>query len=135
LTLFLGWLIYLVWVNNVNLPAWVQKKSKEFLPIADREVSSSIRQQQTAKLADFIKEAQKLRQRLDEKPLPIRDHNEWVARVSKYLRGNLGSAYKVRFGDFSGMTFYSDGSGKSKMSQSIDGRSRRLHEFISELSR
>jgi len=135
LTLFLGWLTYLVWVNNVDLLSWAQKKSKDLLPITDSEVSPSIRQQQAAKLADFIKEAQKLRQRLDENPLPKRDHNEWVEHVSKYLQENLGTAYEARYSDFSGMTFYGDGSERSKMSRSIEGRSRRLHEFIAELSR
>ncbi len=86
-------------------------------------------------LAAFLTEAQQLRTRLAEVPLPIEDHNEWVGRVGAYLRGNLGKAYEVRFGDFSGMTFYGDGSERSTMSRSIEGRSRRLNEFISELSR
>lgn len=41
LTLFLGWLIYLVWVNNVDLVSWVHKKSKALLPIAESEKSSN----------------------------------------------------------------------------------------------
>jgi hypothetical protein len=86
-------------------------------------------------LATFLTEAQGLRRRLDEVPLPVRNHNEWVDRVGGYLRQNLGKAYEVRFSDFSGMTFYGDGSERSQMSRSIDGRSRRLSEFISELSR
>jgi hypothetical protein len=86
-------------------------------------------------LAIFLTEAQRLRGRLDEEPLPVRAHNEWVDRVGAYLRQNLGKAYEVRFSDFGGMTFYGDGSERSQMSRSIDGRSRRLSEFISELSR
>jgi hypothetical protein len=86
-------------------------------------------------LAEFLAEAQKLRGRLNENPLPIQDHDNWVSRVSGYLKQKLGSAYEVRFSDFSGMTFYGDGSERSKMSRSLEGRSRRLNEFISEISR
>lgn len=84
-------------------------------------------------LAAFLVEAQQLRKRLNEDPLPIQDHNEWVQRVSEYLSEHFGKAYEVRFGDFSGMTFYGDGSERSRLSRSIEGRSRRLHEFISEM--
>jgi hypothetical protein len=59
--------------------------------------------------------------------------NVWGDRVSQYLKGCFGNAHEVRFSDFSGMTFYGDGSERSKMSISLDGRSRRLHEFMSEL--
>lgn len=86
-------------------------------------------------LAAFLTEAQRLRTRIDEVPLPIGDHNEWVDRIDGYLRQNLGKAYEVRFSDFSGMIFHGDGSERSVMSRSIDGRSRRLNEFMSELSR
>ncbi|GAI80121.1 unnamed protein product, partial [marine sediment metagenome] len=34
----------------------------------------------------------------------------------------------------SGMVFYGSGSEKSQFQKAIDGRLRRLHEFISELS-
>jgi hypothetical protein len=84
------------------------------------------------KLASFLQEAQQLRQRLHELPLPIQDHNDWVDRVGQYLRQNLGEAYEVKFSDFSGMVFYGDGSERSQMSRSVDGRSCRLNEFISE---
>jgi len=84
-------------------------------------------------LAKFLAEAQQLRTRLDEVPLPVNDHNEWVNRVGAYLEKNLGNVFVVRFSDFSGMVFYGSGSEKSKMSNSLEGRSRRLHDFISEL--
>jgi hypothetical protein len=87
------------------------------------------------KMASFIVEAQKLRDRLGETPLPVRDHNEWVERVNQYLKANLGVAYEVRFNDFSGMTFYGNGTDRSAMSRSLEGRSRRLHEFISETTK
>jgi hypothetical protein len=41
--------------------------------------------------------------------------------VCAYLRDNLGPDSEVRFGDFSGMVFYGDGSERSKMSNSIEG--------------
>jgi hypothetical protein len=71
--------------------------------------------------------------RCSENPLPIADHNEWVARVEAYLRASIGDDYAVRFGDFSGMVFFGDGSERARMRQSLEGRSRRLHEFLSEL--
>lgn len=135
LTLFLGWLTYLTWTNNVDLLSWATKKSKDLLPIKEEKITPAERRHQAEKLATFIQEAQALRARLDQTPLPVTDHNTWVARVEAWLRDSLGAAYVVRFRDFSGMTFYGDSSEKSKMSKSLDGRSRRLHEFIAELSR
>lgn len=85
-------------------------------------------------LSAFITEGQQLRARLDENPLPIREHNEWVDRVGEFLKENVGVAYEVRLNDFSGMTFYGDGTERSNFSRSIEGRLRRLHEFISEIA-
>jgi hypothetical protein len=100
-----------------------------------RKDGSSRDHRHRERLATFLTEAQRLRRRLDEVPLPVRDYNEWVDRVGGYLRQNLGKAYEVRFSDFSGMIFHGDSSERSQMSRSIDGRSRRLSEFMSELSR
>jgi len=83
-------------------------------------------------LAAFLGEAQQLRNRLNEGPLPIRDRNARVDRVSQYLKEHFGNAHEVRFSDFSGMTFYGDGSERSRISRSLEGRSRRLHELMSE---
>lgn len=85
------------------------------------------------KLADFIREGQELRARLNEEPLPIREHNDWVEHMVSYFKQHKGGAYEARLSDFSGMTFYGDGSERSRMSRPIEGRVRRLHEFISEL--
>jgi hypothetical protein len=41
LTLILGWLIYLVWVNNVDLLSWGHEKLKALLPIAVENEKSS----------------------------------------------------------------------------------------------
>jgi len=89
------------------------------------------------RLADFLTEAQQLQKRINEVPLPIKEHNDWVDSVNEYLHKNLSKTYEVRFNDFSGMTFYAVGSlseNQNKMSRSLDGRSRRLNEFMSELS-
>jgi len=134
-TLFLGWLTYLTWTNNVDLLSWATKKSKDLLPINEEKITPAERKLQAEKLAAFIQEAQAFRAQLDKVPLPVAEHNAWVARVEAWLRDNLGVAYAVRFSDFSGMTFYGNGSEKSNMSRSLEGRSRRLHEFIAELSR
>jgi hypothetical protein len=100
-----------------------------------RKWTEKEKQRYREQLAAFLAEAHQLRTRLDEVPLPIREHNAWIDRVGEYLRDNLGKAYEVRFCDFSGMTLYGDGSERSRMSRSIEGRSRRLNEFMSELSR
>ena len=71
--------------------------------------------------------------RKNEVPLPIEEHNDWVARMVTYFRSHEGRGYEARLSDFSGMTFYGDASERSKFSDSIDGRLRRLHEFLSEL--
>jgi len=86
------------------------------------------------KVAQFIREGQDLRARLNEEPLPIQEHNDWVDRMVSYFKQYKGHAYVVRLSDFSGMTFHGDGSARSKMSMLIDGRIRRLNEFISELA-
>jgi hypothetical protein len=93
------------------------------------------RQRRREQLATILTEAQQLRTRLNEDRLLVGEHNAWIDRVCEYLRNNLGKAYEVRFNDFSGMSFYGDGSERSKMSNSIEGRSRRLTEFMSELDR
>ncbi|NGZ09474.1 MAG: hypothetical protein CV088_08800 [Nitrospira sp. LK70] len=86
------------------------------------------------RLAVFLREAEGLRKRVGETPLPIAEHNAWVDRMSAYFAEQDAEEYLVRLSDFSGMTFYGDGSERSRMSNSIDGRSRRLHEFIKEIS-
>ena len=86
------------------------------------------------KLASFIKEAHAILARLNEQPLPIGDYNEWVERVVKFLTESLDESYAVRFNDFSGMTFYGDGSERSRLKNAIDGRIRRLNEFLPELN-
>ena len=86
------------------------------------------------RLAGFIEESQQLRERLNETPLPIQDVDDWINRVITYLQQNLDNSHTIRFGDFTGMVFYSDGSEASRLKTQIDGRTRRLHEFLSELS-
>lgn len=85
------------------------------------------------RLAQFLLDAQALRNRIGETPLPIEEHNAWVDRMNSYFTEQNAEEYVVRLGDFSGMKFYGDGSERSRMSNSIDGRSRRLHEFIAEI--
>jgi hypothetical protein len=87
------------------------------------------------RLGSFLREGQVLRARLVEDPLPIGDHNAWVERMNAYFAEQGADAYAVRLSDFSGMTFYGDGSQRSRISNSIDGRCRRLHEFIGEVQR
>jgi hypothetical protein len=114
------------------LRQWKLGAESEALKLLENPKHRSF-QQQKDQLAAFLKEAQLLRARLREEPLPVNDHNAWVERVSTYLRENFGAAHEVRFSDFSGMTFHGDGTMRSEMSRSLDGRSRRLHEFISGL--
>lgn len=85
-------------------------------------------------ISAFIQEGQKLMNRREETPLPIEEHNAWVSRMETYLRKLRRADYAVRLNDFSGLTFYGDGSDKAKYSRAIDGRLRRLHEFLRELA-
>jgi hypothetical protein len=91
------------------------------------------KRRQADQLGNFLLQAQDIRKRLDENPLPIADRDAWVARVTLYLRTDLGTAYDRRFRDFSGITFFGDGSPRSQMRNSLEGYSQRLHEFINEL--
>ena len=85
-------------------------------------------------LAAFMEQAALMAARTAQEPLPVKAHNEWIARVESYLRSELDTSYAARFGNFSGMTFYGDGSPRSNFKNSLDGRTRRLHEFIRELA-
>lgn len=114
------------------LRQWKEDAESEALKLL-ADPSYRNHQEHKDQLAAFLVEAQRLRNRTNEVPLPLPDHNAWVNRVSQYLKEHFGNAHEVRFSDFSGMTFYGDGSERSKMFQSLDGRSRRLHEFISEM--
>jgi len=84
-------------------------------------------------LAEFIHMGKELHARSNEDPLPVEEHNDWVKRMNTYFLSHKGRGYEVRLSDFSGMTFYGDGSERSNFKKSIDGRLRRLHEFLSEL--
>ena len=67
------------------------------------------------RLSDFITDGSSLRNWSDEVPLPVEDHNTWVGQMNRYF-------------EEAGKT------DKSKFQSSIDGRIRRLHEFLAELS-
>jgi hypothetical protein len=98
----------------------------------DREARFRRRREQ---LAQFLKEGESLLTRINAEPLPIKDHDDWLARVQTYLSNEVDASYVARFGNFSGMTFFSgDDSPRSSLRISVDGRCRRLHEFISEFS-
>jgi len=86
-----------------------------------RHRRSSRNRRHADRLSGFLVEAGQLRGRLNETPLPVADHDEWVDRVQKYLRDHLGKAYERKLSDFSGMTFHGDGSERFMMSKSLDG--------------
>lgn len=85
------------------------------------------------KLVEFIQEGQALHARVKKGNLTIQEITDWVDCMNIYFRQHKGRTYEVRLSDFSGMTFLGDASERSQMSRAIDGRVRRLHEFISEL--
>ena len=84
-------------------------------------------------LSGFIRDGQRLRERSREDPIPVAEHNAWVDRMTTYFKTRKGRGYDLRLNDFSGMTFFGDGSDRSKFEHSIEGRIRRLHEFLKEL--
>jgi hypothetical protein len=83
-------------------------------------------------LAAFLDELRTIRGRSNEEPPPLSEYSAWVEKVSRYLAEQLDSSYVTRFGDFTGMVFYSSNP-NSGLKQDLDGRARRLHEFITEL--
>ena len=85
-------------------------------------------------IGEYLKQAEKLNERANENPLPIAEHNTWVSTVESYLTTHLDSSYAARFGNFHGMTFYITSNPNSELRKSLDGRSRRLHEFLAELA-
>jgi hypothetical protein len=85
-------------------------------------------------LGQYLKEAEKLTARANESPLPIAEHNAWVSAVESYLAAHLDSSYSARFSNFHGMTLYASSNPNSGFKTSLDGRSRRLHEFLTELA-
>lgn len=97
----------------------------------DRDVRFRLRREQ---LAQFLKEGESLLTKSNAEPLPLQEYNDWVARIESYLDKEVDASYVARLGNFNGMTFYGDGSARSAFRKSVDGRSRRIHEFISEFS-
>jgi hypothetical protein len=95
-----------------------------------RHLSSGV---EASEVSAFIQQGQALISRKNETPLPIAEHNEWVERMEAYFRKLRRTDYEVRLSDFSGLTFYGDGTEKSKYANAIDGRLRRLHEFLRDL--
>ena len=85
------------------------------------------------RISCFIEDGQTIRRLADKEPLPIDKHNEWVSLVHEYFDDQKQRGYSVRFNDFSGLVFYGNGSEKSKLLNSIEGRITRLAEFVSEL--
>ena len=85
-------------------------------------------------LSRFINEGERLLARRSEDPLPIQDHNNWVEHIEGYLRKNLDESYIVRLNNHSGLVSYGDGSERSMFRVYIERRTRRLHEFISEIN-
>jgi uncharacterized membrane protein YraQ (UPF0718 family) len=85
------------------------------------------------KISSFIAEGHALAKKSNEKLLPIKETNIWVSDVENYLRLKLDQSFVSRFNDFSGMVFYGDGSEKSNYKTAIDGRLRRLNQFLAEL--
>jgi hypothetical protein len=85
-------------------------------------------------LATYIREGQALLAPKNESPLPIQAHNDWIEKMEKYLKKQNRSDCAVRLSDFSGLTFFGDRSERSKFVNSVDGRLRRLHEFMREAS-
>ena len=88
---------------------------------------------QREKLGYFLKEAEAISARANNDPPPVDEHNSWVARVEVYLTDALDASYAARFSNYNGMTFYVTNPNPG-LKKSLEGRSRRLHEFIAELA-
>jgi len=82
-------------------------------------------------LAAYIDDLHPIRERSGNLEPPQSEYAEWVERVSQYLATHLDASYVTRFGDFTGMTFYTS-SPNSGLKRDLEGRAKRLHEFIVE---
>ena len=83
-------------------------------------------------LGEFLEECSVIQNRTDSDPLPIDDANDWIERVDAFLLNQLDRSYVARFSNFSGMVFHGDGSQRSNLRNALQGRSRRMHEFLQE---
>jgi hypothetical protein len=97
----------------------------------DREARFRSRRE---KLATFAEEVAALLNKTSAESVPTEEYGEWVTSVEMYLRTEMDASYAARFGNFSGMTFYGDGSQQSNFKNSLEGRMRRLHEFMREFA-
>lgn len=82
-------------------------------------------------LARFLNEAEDLFRVHNGRRIPEDAYKDWVVRTTTYLRDQLDESYVTRFGNFSGMTFFSGG-GPERIA--LEGHCRRLHEFIREFA-
>lgn len=110
-----------------------KEKAEEFAAKLLKDPSYRDNNPKIARLSDFLSESQILRNRIYEIPLPIADHDDWVDRVKSYLSENLNIYFKNMYSNSSRMPFYGDGSDRSKMERSLQGRTRRLNEIINIL--
>lgn len=85
------------------------------------------------RLTDLLKQSEALLARCDENPLPVSELNDWIDRATAEVEALLDGSYAARFNNFTGYVFYGDGSQKSKYRNAIDGRMRRLMEFLKEM--
>jgi hypothetical protein len=85
------------------------------------------------RLTALLKDAEALIARKDEEPLPVAEVNDWIDRATKEVETLLDVSYAARLNNFTGFVFYTDRSEKSKYRNALDGRMRRLMEFLKEL--
>lgn len=72
--------------------------------------------------------------RIDSDPLPVAVAKDWIERVNVFLAKHLYASRMARFGNFSGMAFYGDGSQRSNLRNALQGRTHRLHDFLQEFA-
>lgn len=85
------------------------------------------------RLTDLLKQSEALLVRSNEDPLPVAELNEWIDRTTEDVKTFLDASYATRLNNFTGLVFYGDGSQKSKYRNALDGRMRRLMEFLKEM--
>jgi hypothetical protein len=83
-------------------------------------------------LGKFLEEGQALMARAQDhdQPLPTEEANDWGQRLEEFVRERMGVAKAAVLTNFSGMTFFSNGSDRANLRNGIDGRLRRIVQFI-----
>ena len=88
-----------------------------------------------ASMGSYLQDCSALLNENQSGPPPTEKANQWIGQVSEFLAKDLDQSYVARFHNFSGITFFGDGSERSNVRNALEGRAQRLQEFLQELGK